>query len=155
MRPSRYRCLKCLFWPFPFFLGACLQVCPARIRRIVHSNCAEPSRCFHGMLNGNMGVMKSMMAELTDESNVARGSSLISVTWAIGGVIGFGTSLLSFVLWLISGSPGPSLVVCYRGRKIVGQMSSRIHSGENTHTSCRVSPPLHMHSYHFLWLRFS
>ncbi|KAH8985103.1 MFS general substrate transporter [Lactarius akahatsu] len=46
------------------------------------------SRCFHGMLNGNVGVMKSMMAELTDETNVARGSSLISVTWAIGCVMG-------------------------------------------------------------------
>ncbi|KAH9010706.1 MFS general substrate transporter [Lactarius hengduanensis] len=46
------------------------------------------SRCLHGMLNGNVGVMKSMMAELTDETNVARGSSLISVTWAIGCVMG-------------------------------------------------------------------
>ncbi|KAH9052774.1 MFS general substrate transporter [Lactarius vividus] len=46
------------------------------------------SRCLHGMLNGNVGVMKSMMAELTDETNVARGSSLISVNWAIGNVIG-------------------------------------------------------------------
>ncbi|KAH9036517.1 MFS general substrate transporter [Lactarius pseudohatsudake] len=46
------------------------------------------SRCFHGMLNGNVSVMKSMMAELTDETNLARGSSLIQVTWAIGGMIG-------------------------------------------------------------------
>ncbi|KAH9052780.1 MFS general substrate transporter [Lactarius vividus] len=46
------------------------------------------SRCLHGMLNGNVGVMKSMMAELTDETNVARGSSLIRATWAIGGVMG-------------------------------------------------------------------
>ncbi|KAH9036525.1 MFS general substrate transporter [Lactarius pseudohatsudake] len=38
------------------------------------------SRCLHGMLNGNVG--------LTDETNVARGSSLISVTWAIGCVMG-------------------------------------------------------------------
>ncbi|KAH8984553.1 MFS general substrate transporter [Lactarius hatsudake] len=44
------------------------------------------SRCFHGMLNGNVSVMKSMMAELTDETNLARGSSLIQVTWAIGGI---------------------------------------------------------------------
>ncbi|KAI9452893.1 MFS general substrate transporter [Lactarius psammicola] len=46
------------------------------------------SRCLHGMLNGNIGVMKSMMAELTDESNMARGFSLISVTWAVGSTIG-------------------------------------------------------------------
>ncbi|KAH8985272.1 MFS general substrate transporter [Lactarius akahatsu] len=46
------------------------------------------SRCLHGMLNGNIGVMKSMMAELTDETNMARGFSLIPVTWAIGSTIG-------------------------------------------------------------------
>ncbi|KAH9169222.1 MFS general substrate transporter [Lactarius sanguifluus] len=46
------------------------------------------SRCLHGMLNGNIGVMKSMMAELTDETNMARGFSLIPVTWAIGSTMG-------------------------------------------------------------------
>jgi|SRR6266702_44568 len=107
------------------------------------------------MLNGNIGVMKSMMAELTDETNMARGFSLLPVTWCVGGTIGFGISLLSFVLWLISGPLGPSLVVSYRGHKIVGQMSSRILSGANTHTSCHVSPPRHILSYHFLWLQFS
>ena len=47
------------------------------------------------MLNGNTGVMKSMMAELTDETNMARGFSFISVTWAVGGTIGFDILLLS------------------------------------------------------------
>ncbi|KAF8267053.1 major facilitator superfamily domain-containing protein [Lactarius quietus] len=46
------------------------------------------SRCLNGMLNGNIGVMKSMMAELTDETNMARGSSLITATWAVGGTLG-------------------------------------------------------------------
>ncbi|KAH9005439.1 MFS general substrate transporter [Lactarius hatsudake] len=46
------------------------------------------SRCLHGVLNGNVGVMKSMLAELTDETNMARGFSLIPVTWAVGGTIG-------------------------------------------------------------------
>ncbi|KAH8985282.1 MFS general substrate transporter [Lactarius akahatsu] len=46
------------------------------------------SRCLHGALNGNVGVMKSMLAELTDETNMARGFSLIPVTWAVGGTIG-------------------------------------------------------------------
>ncbi|KAH9958361.1 MFS general substrate transporter [Lactifluus volemus] len=45
-------------------------------------------RCLHGMLNGNIGVMKSMLAELTDETNMARGFSLIPVIWAVGGTIG-------------------------------------------------------------------
>jgi hypothetical protein len=47
------------------------------------------------MLNGNVGVMKSMMAELTDETNVARGCSLMSITWAVGGTVGSDMSLLS------------------------------------------------------------
>ncbi|KAH8993665.1 MFS general substrate transporter [Lactarius deliciosus] len=46
------------------------------------------SRCLHGMLNGNIGVMKSMMAELTDETNMARGVSLMAVTWAVGSTMG-------------------------------------------------------------------
>ncbi|KAI9437152.1 MFS general substrate transporter [Lactarius indigo] len=46
------------------------------------------SRCLHGMLNGNIGVMKSMMAELTDETNMARAFSLITITWAIGSTMG-------------------------------------------------------------------
>ncbi|KAH9054526.1 MFS general substrate transporter [Lactarius vividus] len=46
------------------------------------------SRCLHGMLNGNIGVMKSMMAELTDETNIARGVSLMSITWAVGSTMG-------------------------------------------------------------------
>ncbi len=96
------------------------------------------------MLNGNVGVMKSMMAELTDETNMARGFSLIPVTWAVGSAIGYGISLLSVVLWLIPGPIGPSLVVCFRGHRIVGQMCSHILSGANTHISCHVSPPQHI-----------
>ncbi|KAH9963061.1 major facilitator superfamily domain-containing protein [Russula compacta] len=46
------------------------------------------SRCLNGMLNGNIGVIKSMLAELTDESNMARGFSLIPVIWALGGTLG-------------------------------------------------------------------
>ncbi|KAH9059708.1 MFS general substrate transporter [Lactarius vividus] len=75
------------------------------------------SRCLHGVLNGNIGVMKSMLAELTDDTNMARGFSLIPVTWAVGDL---------------------SLAVCYRGHRIVGQMFSRTLSGPNTHTSCPV-----------------
>ena len=107
------------------------------------------------MLNGNTGIMKSMMAELTDETNMARGFALIPVTWAIGGTIAFDLLLLSIFIWLICGLPDPSLVVYYRGHKIVGQISSRILSGQNTLTSCHVSPLLHMVSCCFLLLRFS
>jgi MFS family permease len=53
------------------------------------------SRCLNGMLNGNIGVIKSMLAELTDETNMARGFSLIPVIWALGGTIGFGALFTS------------------------------------------------------------
>ncbi|KAF8267052.1 major facilitator superfamily domain-containing protein [Lactarius quietus] len=46
------------------------------------------SRFLNGLLNGNAGVVKSMMAELTDETNMARGFALIPVTWAVGGTLG-------------------------------------------------------------------
>jgi hypothetical protein len=104
------------------------------------------------MLNGNVGVMKSMMAEITDETNMARGFALIPVVWAVGGTIGFGISLPSFVLSLISRLIGPSLVVYYHDPKITGQLSSRILFGENTHISCHALPLRHMLLYHFLLL---
>lgn len=70
------------------------------------------SRCLAGLLNGNVGVMKSMMAELTDSTNIAqglpiihnssaeltlttykiKGFSLIPITWSIGATIGYGRS---------------------------------------------------------------
>ncbi|KAI0058970.1 MFS general substrate transporter [Artomyces pyxidatus] len=46
------------------------------------------SRSLCGALNGNIGVMKSMMAELTDETNMAQGFALFPVTWAVGATIG-------------------------------------------------------------------
>jgi hypothetical protein len=85
--------------------------------------------------------MKSMMVELTDETNKARGFAMISVAWAVGGTLGFDMSLHSFIHWLISEPPDLSLVVCYHDHRIVGQISFRILSGENTHTSCRVLLP--------------
>jgi hypothetical protein len=41
------------------------------------------------MLNGNLGVIKSMIGELTDETNVARGLSLMPMARACGYIIGF------------------------------------------------------------------
>ena len=49
------------------------------------------SRCIAGFLNGNMGVAKSMMAELTDSTNRAQVSGLIPMVWAVGATIGYVT----------------------------------------------------------------
>ncbi|KAF8875931.1 major facilitator superfamily transporter [Infundibulicybe gibba] len=46
------------------------------------------SRCLCGLLNGNIGVMKSRMWELTDSSNRAQGYSLTSIVWAVGATLG-------------------------------------------------------------------
>ncbi|KAH8979284.1 MFS general substrate transporter [Lactarius akahatsu] len=46
------------------------------------------SRCLHGAVMGHIGVVKSMTAELTDETNAARGFSMPPVAWSLGYVIG-------------------------------------------------------------------
>jgi len=65
------------------------------------------SRCLNGMLNGNIGVIKSMVAELTDETNMARGFSLIPVIWALGGTIGFGDIAYFVIGWLADNALRP------------------------------------------------
>ncbi|KAH9169257.1 MFS general substrate transporter [Lactarius sanguifluus] len=46
------------------------------------------SRCLHGAMKGHIGAVKSVIAELTDETNVARGFSMPPVVWSLGYVIG-------------------------------------------------------------------
>ncbi|KAI9455165.1 MFS general substrate transporter [Lactarius psammicola] len=46
------------------------------------------SRCFHGAMKGHIGAVRSIIAELTDETNIARGFSLPPVAWSLGFVIG-------------------------------------------------------------------
>ncbi|KAH9046513.1 MFS general substrate transporter [Lactarius hengduanensis] len=45
-------------------------------------------RFFSGALNGNVGVSKSVLAELTNESNVARAFSFLPLVFVVGQVIG-------------------------------------------------------------------
>ncbi|KAI9066068.1 MFS general substrate transporter [Trametes sanguinea] len=46
------------------------------------------SRCAEGALNGNIGVTKSMMAEITDHTNRARGFAFLPMIWSLGSTIG-------------------------------------------------------------------
>ncbi|KAH9008180.1 major facilitator superfamily domain-containing protein [Lactarius deliciosus] len=46
------------------------------------------SRCLNGVLDGNLGIIKSMIAELLDETNVARGFSLLLMARAAGYMTG-------------------------------------------------------------------
>ncbi|KAF8718253.1 hypothetical protein AX14_012062 [Amanita brunnescens Koide BX004] len=42
------------------------------------------SRCLCGVLNGNAGVMKSVMGEVLDTTNRAKGFALLPVVWSFG-----------------------------------------------------------------------
>jgi len=46
------------------------------------------SRCIAGALNGNAGVVKSMLGELTDSTNQAQGFALLPMAWSLGMTFG-------------------------------------------------------------------
>ncbi|KAH9481793.1 Major facilitator-type transporter psiT2 [Psilocybe cubensis] len=46
------------------------------------------SRCLCGLLNGNIGVMKSALGELTDTTNRADAFALMPAVWALGATMG-------------------------------------------------------------------
>ncbi|PFH51110.1 hypothetical protein AMATHDRAFT_59842 [Amanita thiersii Skay4041] len=46
------------------------------------------SRSLSGALNGNVGVGNSMMVELTDSTNIAKGYALMPIAWSTGGTLG-------------------------------------------------------------------
>ncbi|OCH83866.1 MFS general substrate transporter [Obba rivulosa] len=46
------------------------------------------SRCAEGALNGNIGVSKSMMTEITDVTNRARGFAYLPIVWSLGSTVG-------------------------------------------------------------------
>ena len=99
--PRGYNCFNGPVRTLSFLLGNRLQV-PSpplahRFNCVIHS-LVPRSRCLHGALKGTIGVVKSAMAELTDESNMARGFSSLQMAWSVGYVIGSGTFLI--VLWL-------------------------------------------------------
>ena len=45
-------------------------------------------RCIAGLLNGNIGVVKSFLTEITDDSNRGAAFSYMSVAWAVGTILG-------------------------------------------------------------------
>ena len=105
---------------------------------------ADPpnSRCIAGLLNGNMGVVKSMMGELTDTTNRAQVSGLFPLVWSVGATIGYVTRHHSAhkshhyatVLWRVDR---------YHAHTKDFRPCSEIGFGRNTHTSYRACFPLH------------
>ena len=47
------------------------------------------SRCIAGALNGNMGVMKSVVADITDHTNLAQAFVLIGPVFSVGSSIAY------------------------------------------------------------------
>jgi len=46
------------------------------------------SRCISGVLNGNLGVMKSMTIDITDSTNIAQAYGILPSVWYIGETLG-------------------------------------------------------------------
>ncbi|KAI1797328.1 MFS general substrate transporter [Ganoderma leucocontextum] len=46
------------------------------------------SRSLNGALNGNIGVMKSMLAEITDSTNIAQAYAFMPIAWSTGATLG-------------------------------------------------------------------
>ena len=95
------------------------------------------SRCIAGLLNGNMGVVKTMMGDLTDSTNRAQASGLIPLVWAVGGTIGcvtLGEQQVQFSL--------PLIVLLQAGGSLARTKGSprclEIGFGSSTRTSCHV-----------------
>lgn len=49
---------------------------------------ALAARALHGLLNGNLGVCKTYLKEITDETNQSRAFSFLGVTFSIGVILG-------------------------------------------------------------------
>jgi len=45
------------------------------------------SQCLNGALNGNVGVIRGMIAEMTDETNIAQAYAYMPAVWATGGTL--------------------------------------------------------------------
>ena len=94
---SRYSWLDCAAYAFLWFfsvfqkrfrrlsLGMLSPTCFCIILK--HFNPLK-SRSLAGALNGNVGVAKSVIAELSDSTNMAQAFSYIPVNWAIGSTMG-------------------------------------------------------------------
>ena len=62
---------------------------PERFNLVPTTTDPPNSRCIAGLLNGNIGVVKSMMGEITDSTNRAQVSGLFPLVWAVGATIGY------------------------------------------------------------------
>lgn len=60
------------------------------------------ARCLAGALNGNVAILKSVVGEITDDSNRAKAFQFLPVLWAVGCSLGSligGMSLRTFICY--------------------------------------------------------
>lgn len=77
-----------LFWSVADLLGIGPEVRAWRPGDGIVGLTPSDSRSLNGALNGNIGVIKSVMAELTDETNIAQVYAYMPIAWSTGGTLG-------------------------------------------------------------------
>ena len=84
-----------MFWTVYHVLDACREVGDADVLvfcclfYLLH----QYSRCIAGALNGNVGVMKSVIGDITDDTNLAEAFVLVSPVYSIGASIAYVNSI--------------------------------------------------------------
>ena len=96
------------------------------------------SRCIAGALNGNMGVTKSVVADITDHTNLAQAFVLIVPVFSVGSSIAY-VNEYTRLCHLKLGCSDLFMAVPFLNRTTVGQISFQECSGRNIRTFFRVS----------------
>jgi hypothetical protein len=82
--------LNVLFWPVQNLYGTRTKVRSFHSYSVYLPTHALPfSRALNGALNGNIGVIKSMMVEITDSTNLAQAYAYMPIAWSSGGTLGY------------------------------------------------------------------
>ena len=53
-----------------------------------YSPLTYPSRALNGALNGNIGVIKTIVVEITDPANLPQVYAFMPISWSIGSTLG-------------------------------------------------------------------
>ncbi|KAF9269399.1 member of major facilitator multidrug-resistance DHA1 sub-family [Marasmius fiardii PR-910] len=73
------------------FWGLVLR-CVTIVVRVCHILVIEPYHCgsrgLNGALNGNIGIIKSIVAEITDSTNLSQAYGFMPIAWSTGGILG-------------------------------------------------------------------
>ena len=82
-------------WFVANILGASSEVMFLMESRLRATHPFLNSRFLAGALNGNVGVMKSMLAEMGDKTNMSRIFAIGPLSWTIGAALGYVSLLLA------------------------------------------------------------